>query len=76
MLQRIREWRHALLALELLVLALILFDFLRIVVRLLAVDASLHWDEAVYADRARAWVAPDIPLSAWSYIRSPWRLAP
>ncbi len=71
MLQKIGKWRHGLLALELLLLALILFDFVRIVVRLLGVDASLSWDEAVYADRARAWVAPDIPLSGWSYIRPP-----
>jgi hypothetical protein len=58
-------------ALELGALALIVLDFGRIVVGLIALDAPLHWDEAVYAVRARSWVDPEAALSGWSYIRPP-----
>ncbi len=71
MLQRIQRMPGAGTTIELVVLAILLADFVRIVVRLLAIDAALGWDEAVYADRARAWISPEIPLSAWSYIRPP-----
>ena len=68
---RVRELPHAALALELAVLGLVLLDFSRIVVGLIALDAPLHWDEAVYAVRARSWVDPEAVLSGWSYIRPP-----
>jgi 4-amino-4-deoxy-L-arabinose transferase-like glycosyltransferase len=68
---RVVGWRHAPLALELLLLGIVLLDFARIVARLMALDSPLHWDEAVYAVRARSWVEPDAALSGWSYIRPP-----
>ena len=68
---RVRQLPHAALALELAVLGLVLLDFSRIVVGLIALDAPLHWDEAVYAVRARSWVDPEAVLSGWSYIRPP-----
>ena len=68
---RVRELPHAALALELAVLGMVLLDFGRIVVGLVALDAPLHWDEAVYAVRARSWVDPEAVLSGWSHIRPP-----
>lgn len=68
---RVRELPHAALALELAVLGMVLLDFSRIVVGLVALDAPLHWDEAVYAVRARSWVDSETVLSGWSYIRPP-----
>ena len=67
----IAGWPHLPRLVEVVVLALILADFARVVARLVGVDATLHWDESVYAVRARSWVDPDIPLSGWSHIRPP-----
>lgn len=64
-------WRRTSGALELAVLALVMIEFARVVIGLIALDAPLHWDEAVYAVRARSWVDSDAPLSGWSYIRPP-----
>ncbi|MGH2446362.1 MAG: hypothetical protein ACRDGD_10035 [Candidatus Limnocylindria bacterium] len=64
-------WPHLPRLIEAMLLALILADFARVVARLIGVDATLHWDESVYAVRARSWVDPDAPLSGWSHIRPP-----
>ncbi len=56
---------------EIAILLFILADFTRLVARLIGLDSPLHWDEAVYAVRARSWVDPGVPLSGWSYIRPP-----
>lgn len=68
---RLPAWRTTVRLLELLALAVILADFVRVVARLIGLDATLHWDESVYAVRARSWVDADVPLSGWSYIRPP-----
>ncbi|HEY5861137.1 MAG TPA: glycosyltransferase family 39 protein, partial [Actinomycetota bacterium] len=39
--------------------------------RIIGIDGSLVWDEAVYAVRARAWTDPDAPVIGWDYIRPP-----
>ena len=64
-------WPHLPRLLEALLLLLVLAEFVRVVARLISLDQSLQWDEAVYAVRARTWVDPDVPLSGWSYIRPP-----
>ena len=56
---------------ELVVLGVIVIDFGRVVARVIGLDTPLIWDEAVYADRARAWLDPSASLSDWSYIRPP-----
>ena len=58
-------------ALELIVLIVIVFDFVRVVARIIGIDGPLVWDEAVYAVRARGWTDADAPVIGWSYIRPP-----
>lgn len=64
-------WPHLPRLFEAMLLVLVLADFVRVVARLISLDQSLQWDEAVYAVRARSWLDPDVPLSGWSYIRPP-----
>ena len=64
-------WPHRAIAVELSALAIVLAAFVAIVVGVLSIGSPLHWDEAVYAVRARSWVDPDAVLSGWSYIRPP-----
>lgn len=71
MRERIERMRGAGRGLELLFLAIVVADFLRIVIRLIAMDGALGWDEALYANRARAWVDPTFTAVGWAPIRPP-----
>ncbi|HET8777079.1 MAG TPA: glycosyltransferase family 39 protein [Candidatus Limnocylindria bacterium] len=69
--QRAASWPHWAIAVELSALAVVLTAFATIVIGVISIGSPLHWDEAVYAVRARSWVDPDAVLSGWSYIRPP-----
>jgi 4-amino-4-deoxy-L-arabinose transferase-like glycosyltransferase len=69
--RRVASWPHRAIAVELSALAIVVLAFAAIVIGVIAIGSPLHWDESVYAVRARSWVDPDAVLSGWSYIRPP-----
>ena len=68
---RAASWPHRAIAIELCALAVVLAAFGATVIGVISIGSPLHWDEAVYAVRARSWVDPEAVLSGWSYIRPP-----
>lgn len=64
-------WPRRAIGVELAALAIVVLAFAAIVFGVISIGSPLHWDEAVYAVRARSWVEPDAVLSGWSYIRPP-----
>jgi 4-amino-4-deoxy-L-arabinose transferase-like glycosyltransferase len=69
--QRAAPWARWAIAVELSALGVVLAAFAALVIGVISIGSPLHWDEAVYAVRARSWVDPDAVLSGWSYIRPP-----
>lgn len=69
--RRAASWPHRAIAVELSALVMVVAAFVAIVIGVISIASPLHWDEAVYAVRARSWVDPDAVLSGWSYIRPP-----
>ena len=68
---RAASWPRRAIAVELSMLAIVVIGFTAVVVGVISIGSPLHWDEAVYAVRARSWVDPDAVLSGWSHIRPP-----
>ena len=69
--RRAASWPRRAIAVELSTLAIVVIGFTAVVVGVISIGSPLHWDEAVYAVRARSWVDPDAVLSGWSHIRPP-----
>ena len=70
-MNRAAPWPHRAIAVELSALTIVVLAYAATVVGVISIGSSLHWDEAVYAVRARSWVDPDAVLSGWSHIRPP-----